>query len=79
MVRAGSVPASWSGNTRLQHISVSNNMLSGSLPAEWSTLHQLQTLNASQNMFTGTIPSSWRNASTLNGSTTEGLSNLTSL
>jgi len=76
---AGSIPSSWSGNSNLKHVNLSNNTLTGSLPPEWASLNQLQTLNASQNLFSGTIPSNWRNSSLLNGTTSEGMSNLTSL
>lgn len=75
---AGSVPASWSDNTRLRSVNLSNNTLTGSLPSEWSNLHELQMLNASANLLTGTLPSSWRGEG-INGTIAGGLVNLTAL
>ena len=78
-VLAGTLPSSWSADTKLQSIIVALNQLTGTLPSSWSQLSNLVNLDVRSNTLSGPVPDSWRGSAAPGVLPTSGMTSLTTL
>ena len=79
MCLAGTLPSSWSTDTKLQSIIVALNKVTGTLPDSWSQLSSLVNLDVRSNDLSGPVPSSWRGSAAPGVLPTSGMTSLVTL